>query len=190
MKMTFSLVLTLALIVAIAMGIGVPTFACGMSHTDDGYVTMDTVFHDRDVRVTVGDLFWTGSIGSAESSGTLDFYDDSVTWTLKDGVLILTAHPEKGAYNEACVSACITRNSPFWNNEHIETIVIDGDVDSTLYAIFRIGLPNLKNVIFLGNTLFSVVHTFGMQGQITDAASFPIDHEINYVWEAFNDGNS
>lgn len=209
MKKTFSLILTLALTLAIAMGVGVPAFAYTTSESgdviwgdsrDDGYVTLDTVitngaiYDDGTTRftrgpITVGDLFWTGTIGSAESSGTLNYFNDSVTWTLKDGVLVLTAHPEKAGRQDVAVD----KSSPFWNNEHIETIVIDSNIYSLGSTLFTFGLPNLKTVIFLGNTGFSVkgyvkpgLPTIGGVFR-ANLGEFPTEQEINYVWEVCHD---
>ena len=201
MKKTFSLVLTLALTVAIAVGAATTAFAhlankdCDDEYcnTDEGYVTMDTAIFDNGDGTfkTVRDLFWTGSVGSAESSGTLDIYSDTVTWTLKDGVLILKGHLENRS--RADVSIAVLVNSPFWNNEYIETIVIDSDIYSTggTGTLFGFGLPNLKTVIFLGETVFYVKGTLGgMTGRNIGFGDFPTDHEINYIWETCHASNN
>lgn len=194
MKKTITTILTLVLVVATLMGTATTAFAYTSAtaigatlgnSTDDGYVTLDTVIVNcpgttytvgTNGTVTVGDLFWTGTIGSAESSGTLAYCKETmngVTWTLKDGVLILHADTTV----RTNTTAGIGKNSPFWNNEHIKTIVIDGDVNSISEAanrMFSFGIPNLKTVIFLGKTLY-------------DLNMFPTDHEINYVWESCRD---
>ena len=197
MKKTITTILTLVLVVATLMGTATTAFAYTTSYgkdgvtlygssLDDGYVTMDTVLTSGGLLgiVTIRDLFWTGEIGSAESSGTLAFCDDTmngVTWTLKDGVLVLKGNPAV----KTSVTVDVTHNSPFWNNEHIETIIIDANVKSISgsgvgNALFHFGLPNLKTVIFLGSTSFSLNNNY-------DFGMFPNDHKINYVWEACND---
>lgn len=194
MKKTITAILTLVLTVAIAMGTATTAFAYTTAtdgyitignSIDDGYVTMDTVIESGSSlgTVTVGDLFWTGTIGSAESSGTLAYCSDTmngITWTLKDGVLILHADTTVNTK----LTSTIAQNSPLWNNEHIETIIVDGDIHSLSAtggnALFYFGIPNLKTVIFLGATRFDLN---GDNGK----GMFPSDHEINYVWESCRD---
>ena len=163
--------------------------------TDDGYVTMDTFVNSFSGRDTyVRDLFITGGIGTAESTGVLFkstsilAYDEQPHWTLKDGVLVIDG-PSNGVTG---VTSGAPTNSPFWNNPYIETIVIsanvtkiDGLIDG---AMFYFGLPNLKNVIFLGKTAFIPyrsdvpVENFTKEGTYGPFGDFPRDHEINYVW--------
>ena len=188
MKKTITAILTLVLVVATLMGTATTAFAYTVL---DGTVSMDTVISEnpRDGSViTVGDLFWTGSIGSAESSGTLDTCCDSVTWTLKDGVVVLKANPDRDC-SRARVIAYVAFASPLWNNEHIETIIVDSEIYSLGgQALFTFGLPNLKTVIFLDDTVITTTGTVGVYGKVA-YGDFPTDHEINYVWEAVNDGN-
>lgn len=196
MKKTIRTIITLAIIATIALDTVTLASAYTIDAkgrgdaTDDGYVTLDTVIYNNNLEgyLTVGDLFWTGTIGSAESSGTLNNCTldgvpmANVTWTLKDGVLILKGDPN---YDGLSLSLCdVGLCSPFWNNEHIETIVIGDNVQNIgLSGTFQYGLPKLKTVIMPGNTEFSTLNTLAVGGNRSIYSTFPTDHEVYYVCE-------
>lgn len=102
--------------------------------------------------------FITGSRGSAESTGiigsvtndtsgcygTIKDHSDCITWSLKDGVLILTGEGYTVSGNQ------YSGQGPFHNNPYIETIIIDSNIKSAHSLIT--GMPNLKTVIVMSNT--------------------------------------
>lgn len=189
---TITRIMTLVLVLAMFTCTATTAFAAEDYSVDAGYVTTDTVVCEFNpatgityrgkTSVTVGDLFWTGTIGSAENSGTLALMKntaDCVTWTLKDGVCIIKGTPDKPAN----IDAGIAHNSPFWNNEHIQTIIIDANVNGIGDNTFTFGLPNLKTVVILGNKC-----TTPLAGQTSRTGKvirglFPSDHDINFVFE-------
>lgn len=98
---------------------------------------------------------------------------DEITWTLKDGVLIL-----KGS--ECGARAQTALYSPFWHNPYIETIVIDGRILNVHY-FFRNDLPNLKTVVLLGPTRFRFEQEWTMTNYVP--GDFPEDHDITFIFE-------
>ena len=151
--------------------------------TDDGYVTNDSLVYSRPsdgYDIHIRDLFITGGIGTAESTGVLTkpvskrAYDDQAHWTLKDGVLVIDGLSGSRPING------VASVSPFWNNPYIETVVISANISAidgvSDGAMFYFGLPNLKNVIFLGKTCFMPRYDDSCFGD------FPTDHQVNYVW--------
>lgn len=196
---TITRIITLVLVLAMFACTATTAFAAyeesihGCYSVDDGYVTLDTIIRDYSDDpdgytykgkkiVTVGDLFWTGTIGSAESSGSLAIASDTadcVTWTLKDGVCIIKGNPDK----PAGIDAGIAHNSPFWNNEHIQTIIIDANVKGIGDNTFTFGLPNLKTVVILGNKSDVVLAGETSRLGKPTRGLFPSDHDINFVLE-------
>ena len=159
--------------------------------TDDGYVTNDSLVYSRPSTgydIHIRDLFVTGGIGTAESTGVLTkpvskrAYDDQAHWTLKDGVLVIDGP------SDSDVVTGVSSTSPFWNNPYIETVVIGANIHSIDGvkdgALFYFGLPNLKTVIFLGDTIFNPRYDDSLFGD------FPTDHQVNYVWASMNNGVS
>ena len=102
--------------------------------------------------------FTTGSRGSAESTGiigsstndttgvygTIKDHSDCITWSLKDGVLILTGTGYTVAGDE------YSGISPFYNNPYIKTIIISDKIVDTGFLFHN--LPNLKTVIVMNGT--------------------------------------
>ena len=107
--------------------------------------------------------FTSGSRGSAESTGiigsstndtsggygTIEHHSDCITWSLKDGVLILTGSGYTVSGNE------YSGISPFYNNAYIETIIIGDNITDT-GVLFR-NLPNLKTVIVMNGTNTGII---------------------------------
>lgn len=183
---TITRILTLVLVLAMFACTATTAFAA----SDDGNITVDTVifeygdkssnsYHGKKT-VTVGDLFTSGTIGSAESSGSLAL-NDSVTWTLKNGVCILYAHPEK-AVGSPQVHPNIRNGCPLWNNSNIQTVVIDARIFDADTLTFHFGLPNLNTVIVLGPTGVTFGGGVSIHGKTTPG-TFPNDHTINYLFE-------
>ena len=102
--------------------------------------------------------FTTGSRGSAESTGiigsstndttgvygTIKDHSDCITWSLKDGVLILTGTGYTVAGDK------YSGISPFYGNTHIKTIIIGDNIVDTGFLFDN--LPNLKTVIVMNGT--------------------------------------
>ena len=105
--------------------------------------------------------FTSGSRGSAESTGIIGGIDggasihypeeiaDNVTWTLKDGVLIIDGNGYMAA-GDFCYD---TYTEPFAKNEHIKTVIISSNVECGSSILNT--LPNLETVIILNNAAFS-----------------------------------
>ena len=105
--------------------------------------------------------FTSGSRGSAESTGIIGGIDggasihypeeiaDNVTWTLKDGVLIIDGNGYMAAGD-----FCYDRyTEPFAKNEHIKTVIISSNVECGSSILNT--LPNLETVIILNNAMIS-----------------------------------
>ena len=99
--------------------------------------------------LTGHDVFTSGSIGTPESTGTVDLgYDNSphtriFTWTLKDGVLFING--DTGMLNYwSCPG-----NSPWCDNPYIRTVIVkdnDGATEFTASDLFY-NCPNLETLI-------------------------------------------
>lgn len=108
--------------------------------------------------------FTSGSRGSAESTGiigsmtndtsgcygTIKDHSDCITWSLKDGVLILTGTGYTVSGNR------YSGQGPFHNNPYIETVIIDSNIESAAHLFTS--LPNLKTVIVMGDTTLNGIY--------------------------------
>lgn len=130
--------------------------------------------------------FTSGSRGSAESTGIIGGIDggasihypeeiaDNVTWTLKDGVLIID-----GNGHLAMGDFCYDRyTEPFAKNENIKTVIVGSNVECHRGMINT--LPNLETVIILNNAAFSpsfVINSPNVKTVITgaDMTNTPFD---------------
>ena len=145
--------------------------------------------------------FTSGSRGSAESTGIIgsnninglanmsnpERIDDSVTWTLKDGVLIIDGDGEM-SMGDFCYDRY---TEPFAKNEHIKTVIIGSNVKCN-YGILNT-LPNLETVIILNNASFSgafVINSPNVKTVITgadmtntpfDTSDFSVDEYLNAI---------
>lgn len=116
------------------------------------------------------DCFTTGSRGSAEATGNLGRKDgndhfvpgyggvatDSVTFTLKDGVLLIKGN---GEVNSHFVYA-------FANNPHIKTVIVNGDMG----GLYIRNLPNLENVIRMTTKTIGYPTDFNSDGSWSNDA--------------------
>ena len=145
--------------------------------------------------------FTSGSRGSAESTGIIgsnninglanmsnpERIDDSVTWTLKDGVLIIDGDGEM-SMGDFCYDRY---TEPFAKNKHIKTVIIGSNVKCN-YGILNT-LPNLETVIILNNASFSgafVINSPNVKTVITgadmtntpfDTSDFSVDEYLNAI---------
>ena len=105
--------------------------------------------------------FTSGSRGSAESTGIIGGINggasihypeeiaDNITWTLKDGVLIIDGNGYMAAGD-----FCYDRyTEPFAKNEHIKTVIVGSNVECGSSILNT--LPNLETVIILNNAMIS-----------------------------------
>ena len=155
-----------------------------------------------DLRVSIdAKCFTSGSRGSAESTGIIGdskingranmFYperiDDSVEWTLKDGVLIIDGNG-KMAGGDFCYDRY---TEPFAKNEHIRTVIVGANVKCDRSIINT--LPNLETVIILNNTSVTgafVINSPNVKTVITgadmtntpfDTSEFSVDEYLNAI---------
>jgi len=193
-----SLILALSLVVSLISG--VTAFAA--DSTKYPPITMDSVVDEtRNGRrlyttisdgskygkeiclgIPIGEFFKTGCIGSAESSGWLEYsihdkngdnitqmwvrkYEDTdpwattTTWTLKDGVCVIDSYGHReylgGKY------------SPFYGNPYIKTVVTNISSDIILDIVNKDICPNLETIICRG-TLYKIkdntVNIIGLNG--------------------------
>ena len=125
------------------------------------FASNETEDRYADLRATIdAKCFTSGSRGSAESTGIIgtidgasihypEEIDDSVKWTLKDGVLIID-----GDGHLAMGDFCYDRyTEPFAKNENIKTVIIGSNVECHRGMINT--LPNLETVIILNNAMIS-----------------------------------
>ena len=101
--------------------------------------------------LTGHDVFTSGNIGTAESTGIVDLSTTNApnsgkfTWTLKDGVLFISG--DTGMLNYwSCPG-----NSPWCDNPYIRTIVVkdsDGSTEFTATDLFY-NCPNLETLIII-----------------------------------------
>ena len=117
--------------------------------------------------VTEGDakVFQTGSRGTAEASGIfggnteyspgyytkkcatdwIDYVDDTITWTLKDGTLVISG--------DGYVAAAANEPGPFYDNPYIRTVIIEKDVKLVGDRVLS-GIPNLETIFVMNaNTM-------------------------------------
>ena len=155
-----------------------------------------------DLRVSIdAKCFTSGSRGSAESTGIIgsssidggaricypEEISDNVTWTLKDGVLIIDGNGYMAAGD-----FCYDRyTEPFAKNEHIKTVIVGTNVKCNS-AILNT-LPNLETVIILNNAAFSprfVINSPNVKTIITgadmtntpfDTSEFSVDEHLNTI---------
>lgn len=155
-----------------------------------------------DLRATIdAKCFTSGSRGSAESTGIIgssninglasmsnpERIDDSVTWTLKNGVLIIDGDGEM-SMGDLCYDRY---TEPFAKNEHIKTVIVGANVKCN-YGILNT-LPNLETVIILNNASFSgafVINSPNVKTIITgadmtntpfDTSDFSVDEYLNAI---------
>lgn len=134
------------------------------ANTGDPYADLDyTDAAIEKLKAADEHAFTSGSRGSAESTGiigsstndtsggygTIEHHSDCITWSLKDGVLILTGSGYTVSGNE------YSGISPFYNNAYIETIIIGDNITDT-GVLFR-NLPNLKTVIVMNGTNTGII---------------------------------
>lgn len=115
-----------------------------------------------DLRATIdAKCFTSGSRGSAKSTGIIGGINggasihypeeiaDNITWTLKDGVLIIDGNGYMAAGD-----FCYDRyTEPFAKNEHIKTVIVGSNVECGSSILNT--LPNLETVIILNNAMIS-----------------------------------
>ena len=155
-----------------------------------------------DLRATIDTkCFTSGSRGSAESTGIIgssninglasmsnpERIDDSVTWTLKNGVLIIDGDGEM-SMGDLCYDRY---TEPFAKNEHIKTVIVGANVKCN-YGILNT-LSNLETVIILNNnsvTSAFVINSPNVKTIITgadmtntpfDTSEFSVDEYLNAI---------
>ena len=127
--------------------------AFASNETEDKYADLRTAIDAK--------CFTSGSRGSAESTGIIGGINggasihypeeiaDNITWTLKDGVLIIDGNGYMAAGD-----FCYDRyTEPFAKNEHIKTVIVGSNVECGSSILNT--LPNLETVIILNNAMIS-----------------------------------
>ena len=153
-----------------------------------------------DLRATIdAKCFTSGSRGSAESTGIIGGINggasihypeeiaDNITWTLKDGVLIIDGNGYMAAGD-----FCYDRyTEPFAKNEHIKTVIVGSNVECGSSILNT--LPNLETVIILNNAAFAgtfVINSPNVKTIITgadmtntpfDTSEFSVDEYLNFI---------
>lgn len=154
----------IAAMLVVIMALTITCTQAFAANTGDPYAELDyTDAAIEQLKAADEHAFTTGSRGSAESTGiigsstndtsggygTIEHHSDCITWSLKDGVLILTGSGYTVSGNE------YSGISPFYNNAYIETIIICDNITDT-GVLFR-NLPNLKTVIVMNGTNTGII---------------------------------
>ena len=141
--------------------------------------------------------FTSGSRGSAESTGIIggkagsihfpEEINDSVKWTLKNGVLIIDGNGEM-AGGDFCYDRY---TEPFAKNEHIRTVIVGANVKCNSSILNT--LPNLETVIFLNNAsvpgsfvinspnVKTIITGANMTNTPFDTSDFSVDEYLNAI---------